>query len=117
MKKQYRVKNSNEIEKILKTGRYAYDSYFTVYKINNPETINFRYAISVGKKLGNAVLRNRIKRQIRAILSSLDINLNNQIDVFIIAKKSVVEIDFHKMNESLENLFKKQKLIKGEKNA
>lgn len=117
MKKQYRVKKSQEIEKILNTGRYAYDTYFTVYKINNPETINFRYAISVGKKLGNAVLRNRIKRQIRAIIDSFDIDLNINIDVFIIAKKKVVEIDFLTMENSLKNLFKKQKLIKGEKNA
>lgn len=116
MKKQYRVKKSNEIEKILNTGRYAYDSYFTVYKINNPQTINFRYAISVGKKLGNAVLRNRIKRQIRAIIDSFDINLNNNVDVFIIAKRNVVSIDFNTMKSSLENLLKKQKLIKGEKN-
>lgn len=117
MKKQYRVKQNKEIEKILNTGKYVYDSYFTVYKIKNSETINFRYAISVGKKIGNAVLRNKIKRQIRYIVDSFNIDLNNNIDVFIIAKKNVVEKDFMILKKSLENLFIKQKLIKGEKNA
>ncbi len=116
MKKQYRVKKSSEIEKILKEKKSFSNSYFSVYKRNNPETSHFRYAISVGKKLGNAVLRNRLKRQIRAIVDKFNLNLNLNTDVFIIAKGKLLEIDFREMQTQLEYLFKKQKLIKGEKN-
>ena len=116
MKKQYRVKKSNEIEQIIKEKKYFSNPYYSVYKKKNTETSYFRYAISVGKKIGNAVTRNRVKRQIRAILNDLSIDMNNNVDVFIIAKVKVLDIDYQEMLKQLEYLFKKQKLIKGEKN-
>ncbi|MBE6136810.1 MAG: ribonuclease P protein component [Erysipelotrichaceae bacterium] len=116
MNKQYRVKKSNEIEKILKEKKFSSNSYFSVYKRNNPETSHFRYAISVGKKLGNAVIRNKLKRQIRAVINELNIDLNRNTDVFIIAKVKILDISYQEMLKQLEYLFNKQKLIKGEKN-
>ncbi len=116
MKKQYRVKKSNEIEQILKEKKYVSNPYFSIYKRMNPETSNFRYAISVGKKIGNAVIRNKIKRQIRAILNMMSFDINQNIDVFIIARNKIIDLSFLEMKKQLEYLFNKQKLIKGEKN-
>ncbi len=116
MNRKYRIKKSEEIEKTIKEKKYSFDAYFSVYQRKNPETSHFRYAVSVGKKIGNAVLRNKIKRQIRAILLLLPISLDKNIDVFIIAKEKVKELNFQQMKEHIEYLFIKQKLIKGEKN-
>jgi len=116
MKKQYRVKKNQEIELILKEKRYSSNQYFTVYKRTNPETSHFRYAISVGKKIGNAVLRNKIKRQVTAIIDNLNLNLDSNTDVFIIVRPMVLKIDFITMKKQLEYLFNKQKLLKGDKN-
>lgn len=111
MKKQYRVKKNQEIELILKNKKYSSNQYFTLYKRTNPETSHFRYAISVGKKIGNAVLRNKIKRQVTAIIDNLNLNLDSNTDVFIIVRPKVLEIDFNTMKSQLEYLFKKQKLL------
>jgi len=116
MKKQYRVKKNQEIELILKNKKYAANSYFAVYKRINPETSNFRYAISVGKKIGNAVVRNKIKRQVTAIIDNLNINLNSNTDVFVIVRSKVNELDFVNMKKQLEYLFNKQRLLQGDKN-
>ena len=86
MKKQYRVKKSEEIEKIIKEKNYKSNPYITLYKKENTETGHFRYAISVGKKIGNAVERNRIKRLITAVIDNLNIDLDSSTDVFIIAR-------------------------------
>ncbi|MBR3618027.1 MAG: ribonuclease P protein component [Acholeplasmatales bacterium] len=111
MKKQYRVKKNQEIELILKNKKYSSNQYFTLYKRTNPETSHFRYAISVGKKIGNAVLRNKIKRQVTAIIDNLNLNLDSNTDVFIIVRPKVLEIDFNTMKSQLEYLFNKQKLL------
>lgn len=116
MNKQYRVKKNKEIELIIKEKKYWSNPYYSVYKRTNPETKNFRYAISVGKKLGNAVVRNRIKRQITAILDNLNIDLDTNTDVFIIARSKLIGTEFEEMKRQLKYLLKKQKLIKGEKN-
>ena len=116
MKKQYRVKKNNEIELIIKEKKFYSNQFFTVYKRNNLETNHFRYAISVGKKIGNAVVRNKIKRQVTAIIDNLNINLNSNTDVFVIVRPKVKEIDFTKMKLQLEYLFNKQRLLQGDKN-
>ncbi|MBR6072101.1 MAG: ribonuclease P protein component [Acholeplasmatales bacterium] len=115
MKKEYRVKKNQEIELILKNKIYKSNQYFSVYKRINEETSHFRYAISVGKKIGDAVVRNKYKRKITAALSNLNINLDINVDVFIIAKPSICNVDYNIIYKELAYLFKKLNLLQGEK--
>lgn len=109
MKKEYRIKKSKEIEDVLKNKRYAANPYFTIYIKENNENHHFRYAISVNKKIGKAVVRNRLKRQVRSIISQ--INIKDNIDVFIIVRSKVLNIDFKEMNKQILYLLRKQKTI------
>ena len=115
MKKQYRVKKSKDIEVILKNHRFSSSPYFTIYSKEQNETNHFRYAMSVGKKIGNAVVRNRLKRQIRAVVRTFDVIPS--VDVFIVARGKINDLDFQGIQIELNYLFRKQKLlVKGEKN-
>ena len=88
---------------------------FTIYMKEQHETNHFRYAMSVGKKIGNAVVRNHLKRQIRAVVRTL--NVIPTVDVFIVARGKIVELDFQGIEKELNYIFHKQKLlVKGEKN-
>ena len=115
MKKQYRVKKSKDIENILKNHRFSSCPYFTLYSKEQHETNHFRYAMSVGKKIGNAVVRNRLKRQIRAVVRTF--NVISTVDVFIVARGKINDLDFQGIQRELKSLFQRQKLlVKGEKN-
>ena len=115
MKKEYRVKKSEEIEKIIKHRQSIGNKYYILYKMKNNETSHFRYAMSVSKKLGKAHIRNRLKRQVTSIIDNLPINLNLNYDVFIIVRKTILDIDYDTMKNELEYLFKKDMLLsKGE---
>lgn len=114
MQKQYRVKKSKEIESIIKEKNFKSSPYITIYK-KKSETGHFRYAISVGKKIGNAVCRNRSKRLITAVIDNLNINLDLSYDVFLIARPKIKELSYDMLYKQLEYLFSKQKLLKGEK--
>ena len=114
MKKQYRVKKSKEIELILKEKNFKSNPFMTIYK-KKTETGHFRYAISVGKKIGNAVERNRCKRLITAVIDNLNINLESSYDSFIIARPKIKELSYSELYKQIEYLFKKHKLLKGEK--
>ena len=92
MKKEYRVKKNQEIENILKNRKYSANSYFSVYKMTNPKTSHFRYAISVGKKIGKAVERNYLKRRITAILNQINIPIEQNIDINNINLKRMCEL-------------------------
>ena len=67
MRKNYRVKSEKDFNAIFKKGQSFANRKFVVYMLEK-EQKHFRVGISVSKKLGNAVVRNRIKRKIRHVL-------------------------------------------------
>jgi len=106
MKKELRIKKSDEIERVMKKGFSKANRTFIVYKYQNGNNNNYRIAISASKKLGNAVTRNLIKRQMRAALKQNDDILENGYDYFIIARPNMLEIDFIQINKQLKHVFK-----------
>lgn len=110
MKKEYRVKKSRDIEMIVKHKKTTGNRYFVVYKKENHENTHFRAAVSVSKKYGNAVQRNKIKRQVREIVSKLDILPN--YDVFIVIKNAASALSFNEIKSSVTYLVKKQKIMR-----
>ena len=84
MKKEFRIKKNNEIQQLIHNRVTVGNSYFIIYYKENHEHNNFRYALSVPKKYGNAVKRNLMKRRIREIIKVND--FNKDYDFFIVAK-------------------------------
>jgi len=116
MQKDYRVKKSQEITTIMKNGQSKANAYFIIYKQVNTNFEHFRMAISVGKKVGIAVERNKIKRRIRAITTEHKHHMNPQYDYFIIARKGVDQLDYVTFKTKLEQLYRKMNMIPRERN-
>jgi ribonuclease P protein component len=110
MNKQYRIKKSDEIEAVMKRGAKFSSKYFVIYKLENHETNHFRFATSVGKKIGNAVNRNLVKRRIRAAIDKFDLSLK-EMDVFIVAKPNVNDLTFDEYVKQISYLLKKLHII------
>lgn len=108
MKKEYRVKKNEEIDKIIKARKSVGNLYFVIYRLKNNETAHFRAALSIGKKFGIAVKRNRIKRQIRNIITENKELLKNDDYVFVIKPKAR-ELDFSSMQKMIKNLLERDK--------
>lgn len=102
MKKQFRVKKSSDIEAILKKRKMTRNAHFSIFIDKNHECTHFRYAISVPKKYGNAVMRNKIKRQIRMIIK--DMPVKGHTDLFIIVYPKANTLDFSSIKKHLYQL-------------
>ena len=110
MKKEYRVKKSSEIEMIVKKRQSKGNKYFVIYKNENHDNTHFRFAVSVPKKFGNAVQRNKVKRQVREIISKQD--FIDYYDIFIVIKKEASSLNFNEIKTLLEGLIKKQNILR-----
>jgi ribonuclease P protein component len=110
MKKEYRVKKGSEIEQIIKKRQSKGNKHFVLYKRENHGQSHFRFAVSVSKKFGNAVARNKIKRQVREIISKQAIV--DHYDIFIVVKNSANDLSFAEIKKSLEWLIQKQNILR-----
>jgi ribonuclease P protein component len=112
MKKEFRVKKDDEIQKIFQKGQSFANRQFVVYALDKPDQTHFRIGLSVSKKIGNAVMRNRIKRLIRQVIFEMKDRLPNDKDFMIIARKPTAEMDYHEIKPSLEHVLKVGKILK-----
>ena len=71
----------------------------------NNKLENNRYCISVSKKIGKAVIRNKIKRQLKDILMKNKLCFNK--DYVIIIRKRLLELNYQQIETNLINLIKK----------
>lgn len=111
LKKAYRIKKNEEFQDVFKKGKSFANRELVIYYKRNPLQDHFRVGISVGKKIGNAVTRNRIKRYIRESFNQLKNEIDPEIDIVIIARKMTVNMDFHQIERSLKHLLYKEKLF------
>ena len=77
---------------VFKEGVTLASKYLVMYARPNKLTFS-RLGLSVGKKTGNAVIRNRIKRLLREAMRKLLRGRSFNYDFVIIARKSSVEAD------------------------
>ena len=103
MKKLYIVKSHQDFDRIIKTGRRIKNKSFIIYSIENNLPYD-RYGVSVGKKLGNAVYRNKYKRKIRAIIDNYKKLYINNRDYIIILKGSTNEKTYQELNRDFLSL-------------
>lgn len=96
------IKNNHDFQKIIGEKRCLKTNQFFIYYKKSPD--NFRYGISVGKKLGIAVLRNKVKRQVRMMIRSfLPEVKNNKCMMIIIVRKTYFDYDFKECQQRLKN--------------
>ena len=89
MRKAYRVKTEQDFQKVFQKGKSFANRKFVVYVLQKDQP-HFRVGLSVGKKVGNAVKRNEIKRKIRASLTDMQPRIKPTLDFIVIDRKSVV---------------------------
>lgn len=109
MKKRFRVKKEKDFSAIFKKGESFANRKFVIYQLENNEQ-HFRVGLSVSKKLGNAVMRNQIKRRIRHILIEHKNQLVENVDFVVIARKGVEILDYAEMEKNLLHVLKLSKI-------
>lgn len=111
MKKEFRVKKNKEFQEAFKKGKSFANRQFVVYILRKEEQNHFRIGLSVSKKIGNAVMRNQIKRYVRQAFLELEEEIKPQYDLIVIARKPVAEMDFYEVKKSLIHVLKVSRVL------
>lgn len=87
MKDTTSIKLNREFQRVYKRGQRRGGRFLSVYVLKNKLGAN-RLGITVGKKFGNSVQRNRMKRLIRENYRLIEKNLCCSYDVVVVARSS-----------------------------
>ncbi|MDZ7838639.1 MAG: ribonuclease P protein component [Actinomycetota bacterium] len=93
------IKRKSEFNRIYRQGQRKQSRYFTIYALENDQLM-IRAGISTGKYIGNAVVRNRIRRIIKELLRKCDLKKKG-VDLLIIAKKESVNATYGQIKQSI----------------
>ena len=85
-----------------------------VVRIRRNDLEETRFGLSTGRKLGGAVVRNRVRRRLREALRVMAPSFQPGWDVLIIARSPVVGADFHTLTGVLHSLLRRGGVL-GEK--
>jgi ribonuclease P protein component len=104
-----------QFQNVYEHGKTKVDRYLVVRLLANNLEIS-RIGFSVSKRVGKAVVRNRIRRLLKEIIR--DVPFKTGFDVVVIVRVNAVEADYHKLKASVLNLFEKYNIIlHNEKNS
>ncbi len=109
MNKENIVKKNLDFQRIIKNNKpYKYKDYVLYVEKNNDN--NYHFGFSVGKKIGKAVIRNKIKRQLKSIVSKKD--YQNGFNCIIIVGSNILNKTYLEMEKNLLEVLTKLDLIK-----
>lgn len=112
LKKAYRIKSNDEFQRVFRRGQSFANRQLVIYHLEKPEQAHVRVGLSVGKKIGNAVTRNRIKRYLRRAFHELADEVSPDRDIVIIARQPTKDIGFATIKKSVIHLLNREKLLK-----
>ncbi len=110
-KKEHRLTKREDFNKVYRYGKSTANQQFAVYYLARPDQETFRLGVSVSKKIGNAVVRNRLRRMMKEIVRLNADSIASNFDFVVIARKPVAGMEYADMERSLKHVLKKASLF------
>ncbi|MFC1889174.1 ribonuclease P protein component [Thermodesulfobacteriota bacterium] len=99
-----RIRRSSDFTRITREGKRIPSRHFIIFFLNNDLDRN-RLGITASRKVGGAVVRNKVKRSIREVFRTNRNLLPPGGDVVVIARHNASEADYAQVRDELVTLF------------
>lgn len=106
--KTERLARRREFEAVCTEGRSWVNNLVVLRVLPNSLGSN-RYGFAAGKRLGGAVVRNRVKRRLREVVRRTPIK--DGWDMVFIARQAAAEADYHSLRKATEELLARAQLL------
>jgi ribonuclease P protein component len=111
LQKRYRLKRRNDFRRVFRAGTSVANRQFVLYVYDRGNDEPVRVGVSVSRKVGNAVTRNRIRRLVKEVVRRWVDYLPNGVDLIIIARAPAAKMDYHQVKSSLRHVFSRAKVL------
>lgn len=106
--RRFRLRRPSEFEQIRRRGR-SVASRLLVLSVAPNGLVHNRYGFAVGRRVGKAVRRNRVKRWLREIVRQLHPSLRQGFDLVLVARGALADesVTYHEVREAVEILIQR----------
>ena len=109
MKFSSALKLNHIFRRLYATAGYA-NGYLVLYARRNRTSTN-RVGVTVGKKLGHAVVRNRVRRRLREVYRLNEDRFAPGWDIVVVARSRCIRADFQKLTQAYLSLAEKAGIL------
>ena len=99
------LRSNRDFQNVFKSGRSYANKYLVMYVSKNQLDGN-RLGISVSKKVGNSVVRHRVKRLIKESYRLQENIFNSGLDIVVIARNNAADFTYPEAESTLLHLWK-----------
>ena len=110
MKFSHSLKLNHIFQRLYRTSGQA-NGYLVLYARKNRTDTN-RVGITVGKKLGHAVVRNRVRRRLREVYRLNEDKFQAGWDIVVVARTRSIYADFNQLVEAYMTAAQKAGVLK-----
>ena len=111
MDKQSKIRKNRVFKRVYSRGKYYAEEYLVLYLLKNGD-INNSVGYSVSKKVGNSVVRNRVKRLMKENYRRISEGLKTGYYIVFTARVKSKNADFYDIEKSMIRSLKRAKLFK-----
>lgn len=105
------LKKNEDFRLVYRSGKSCANRYLVMYARKNDLGFS-RIGVSVSKKIGNSVVRHRIKRLVKESYRLHETEFDSGSDIVVVARRSADGASYHMIERALLGLMKSQKLMK-----
>lgn len=105
--KKYKLRKNAEFRVVYRKGKSFSNNLLVLYTYKNNRNDFNRFGVSVSKKVGKSVIRNRVRRLIKESYRLNFESFKKGYDLIVIARTTSKDRSYNEIETSLINLFKK----------
>jgi ribonuclease P protein component len=112
VQRKLRLRNRKEFSRIYRSGKSFANGQFVVYWSRQPAAEPFRLGVSASRKIGNAVVRNRMRRVVKESVRLHADRIVPQVDFILIVRKPAVGMKTKELERSVLHVLRRAGLLK-----
>lgn len=110
IKKEHRLTKNKHFQYVYRKGEIRQTQFLTLVFVKT-KFRTFKVGFSVSKKIGKAVIRNKVKRRMRECFDLMKEDVNTKHNYVFVAKKGIENLMFQQIKDNMRNVLKKAHLI------
>ncbi|MDR5658910.1 ribonuclease P protein component [Serpentinicella sp. ANB-PHB4] len=110
MKNANRLKKNSEFQRVYQKRKSMANKLLILYITENQLSYN-RVGFVVSKKVGNSVVRSRVKRLMKESYRINDFRFKNGYDIVFIARQNCINATYKEVESAIMHLMRKMQLL------